>query len=88
MRTATLTMLSAGRAERMPYILRVSLREADVTTVGEIALVRSSWAIATPRSGDGVDLVLFDAVLVVRRQRDGRWLVAIDRSERQRANAG
>ena len=62
-----------------------SLREADVTMAGELALIRSAWAVETPRPGGGMDEVQLDTVLVVRRQDDGRWLVAIDRSERQDA---
>ena len=52
-----------------------------MTSAGNLGLIRTAWVMATAQT-DGGDVVPLDTVLVVRRQDDGRWLVAIDRSER------
>lgn len=61
---------------------RFSLRTADTVTLDGRCVVTSSWVVATPLPGGGVDVTPLDVRLVLRRQADATWLIAEDRSDR------
>lgn len=58
---------------------RFSLHDSEVIESGDLALVRTRWTITTT-DADGKSMQMHvGPTLVVRRQADGGWLVAIDR---------
>jgi uncharacterized protein (TIGR02246 family) len=58
---------------------RFTLHESDAIQVGDLALIRSRWTVAMADSTGKKTAMHVGPTLVVRRQPDGSWRVAIDR---------
>jgi uncharacterized protein (TIGR02246 family) len=69
------SMVSGVLAQRP----RFTLHESHAVQVGDLALVRSRWTVAMADSDGKQTAMHVGPTLVVRRQPDGGWQVAIDR---------
>jgi uncharacterized protein (TIGR02246 family) len=69
------SMVSGVLAQRP----RFTLHESHAVQVGDLALVRSRWTVAMADSDGKQTTMHVGPTLVVRRQPDGGWQVAIDR---------
>ena len=56
-----------------------TLHDADVVECGDVALIQSRWTISMRDESGNQNAMKVEPSLVVRRQADGNWLVAIDR---------
>ena len=66
-------------ADFLAHRPRFTLEQSDVVRSGDLAVIRSSWTIATADpEGKQMDLHVAPT-LVARQQADGAWLVSIDR---------
>ncbi len=72
---AAIRSLAAGFVAQRP---RLVLHNSEVVQAGDVALVRSQVTQTTLQAEKKTETVL-EPILVVRRQTDGCWLIAIDR---------
>ncbi len=72
---AAIRSLAAGFVAQRP---RLVLHNSEVVQAGDVALVRSQVTQTILQAEKKTETVL-EPVLVVRRQTDGCWLIAIDR---------